>query len=54
MFGDMDRALADQSSMLEMGDSGFAWHHESDHHEFTLMRQDPRIRRLLLPIELGS
>ena len=54
VFGDLDRALADQSSALELGMSSFAWRHESCHHEFALMRQDPRIRRLLAPIELGS
>jgi len=46
--------LSVQSRVLQQGLDGFAWQHESSHHEFDLMRRDGRIQRLLLPIGLGS
>ena len=49
-LGDLDRAFADQSGALPMGISGFPWTHSGDHHEIALMKQDPRIARLLPPI----
>ena len=51
ILGDLDRALADQSSALAMGISGFPWLHSGAHHEIALMRRDSRIARLLSPIE---
>ena len=50
VLGNLDRAFADQSRLMAMGIPGFAWQHESAHHEFALMRQDPRIARLMRPI----
>ena len=54
VLGDLDRAFADQAALLAMGIPGFAWQHESAHHEYGLMRQDPRFARLLRPIGEGS
>ncbi|MDH3223906.1 MAG: tetratricopeptide repeat protein, partial [Gemmatimonadota bacterium] len=54
VLGDLDRAFADQSALLAMGAPGFAWQHESAHHEYGLMRQDARLNRLLKPIDDGS
>lgn len=51
VLGDLDRAFVDQSALMAMGIPGFAWQHESAHHEYELMRQDPRLARLLRPID---
>jgi tetratricopeptide (TPR) repeat protein/TolB-like protein len=50
ILGDSDRALDALAEALDHGSSGFPWMHASGHHDFAVLRQDPRIGRLLEPV----
>ncbi len=49
IFGEIDRALPLLTEGIDRGTPGFPWMHAAGHHDFALLRADPRIEAALAP-----